>query len=203
MTDYASLELIAEIKGKDGSTGRDVIVRRPSARDLIAVNDEEKVADQLAQFVTRCCRLVNGNGKFAEFDSRDLQATDGAEFGSILVAMMREVDRHEPTLIGDGINEPIVYNLKYPVQLAVDGDTIKQIQFQAKKIGDISDFLDAKAGSGEEFYAFMRSFGELLGTRLPMSDSMIAAMDFEDYLNIRKYILPKLVNSRSKWKRVS
>jgi hypothetical protein len=116
--------------------------------------------------------------------------------------MSREADNVD-IRDGDGIFEPLVYDLKHPITLTreEDGPVIKQIAFKAQKVGDLSDFLDSPANSREEFVSFMRGFGQLLGTKLPMTDSIIEALDFVDYLVIRKKIMGKLASSRGRLKR--
>ena len=61
-----------------------------------------------------------------------------------------------------------------------------------------------RRGETREFHTFMKTFGKPLGLRFPlMSDALINALDFLDYLVIRRQVLPKFVTSRSRWKRAS
>lgn len=202
--EYARLDLLREIATATGGKSHEIVVLRPAARDLIAVFGEAKVTGQLRRFVGSCCRAINGTGKdLSEFSADELDAADGAELAAILGAMSEEADKIEVGNGGDGIFEPLVYNLQHPIELAPpDGDVIRQVSFEARKLGDLSEYLDAR-GAGNEFYAFMRSFGTLLGTVLPMTDSIIGAVDFIDYLVIRRKIMGKLTASRGRWKRTS
>jgi hypothetical protein len=205
--EYARLDLLRDIATATGGTSHQIVVMRPTARELIGVFEESKVTGQLKRFVGSCCRAINGTGKdLSEFHSADLDAADGAELAAILAAMSEEADRVEVGA-GDGITEPLVYTLRHPIELAAaDGgkpsESVRQIQFQARKLGDLSDFLDSR-GAGNEFYAFMRAFGTLLGTKLPMTDGIIGALDFLDYLVIRRKIMGKLTASRGRWKKAS
>lgn len=204
--EYARLDLLRDIETSTGGRSHELVVTRPSARDLIAVFEETKVAGQLKRFVGSCCRAINGTGNdLSEFSPDQLDAADGAELAAILGAMSEEADKVEIANGGDGITEPLVYNLRHPVELTPgepNGETIRQIHFEARKLGDLSEYLDAR-GAGNEFYAFMRSFGTLLGTKLPMTDTIVGAIDFLDYLVIRRKIMGKLTASRGRWRRTS
>jgi hypothetical protein len=201
--EYARLDLLRDIETENGGRSHEIVVLRPSARNMIDVLAEAKVSAQLNRLVTSCCRAINGTGKdLVTFSAGQLDASDGAELAAVVASMSEEADAIE---VGpaDGVLEPLVYNLRYPIELAPpDGDKVRQIQFQARKIGDLSDFLDAR-GAGNEFFAFMRAFGTLLGTKLPMTDSIIGALDFLDYLVIRRKIMGKLTASRGRWKKTS
>lgn len=202
--EYARLDLLRDIETESGGKSRELVVMRPSARDLIAVFEQTKVTGQLSRFVASCCRAINGTGNdLSGFSAAQLDAADGAEVAAILGAMSEEADKVEIGNGGDGVTEPLVYNLRHPIELAPpDGDVIRQVQFVARKLGDISEYLDAR-GAGNEFYAFMRAFGTMLGSNLPMTDSIIGAFDFLDYLVIRRKIMGKLTASRGRWKRTS
>ena len=80
---------------------------------------------------------------------------------------------------GDGITAPIIYTLKSPVRLTpVDGEMVEQFEFMARKVSEITEYLDAR-GETREFHTFMRTFGRPLGIRL--ADSLIAERPFEFY----------------------
>lgn len=200
--EYARLDLAREIDSSNGVSCHEVVVLRPTARMMIDVLAEAKTSSQLSRLVSGCCRAVNGTGELLPFSADQLDAADGADLAAVVASMSREADDIDIGP-GDGVLEPLVYNLRYPIELAPpEGDVIRQIEFVAKRLGDLSDFLDAR-GAGQEFFAFMRAFGTLLGTRLPMSDTIIGAMDFLDYLVIRRKIMGKLTGSRGKWRRTS
>jgi hypothetical protein len=201
--EYARLDLLRDIETSTGGRSHQVVVLRPTARDLINVFAESGVTNQLGIFAGTCCRAINGTGNdLSQFDVKQLDAADGAEIAAVLSAMNTDAD-NMPIGGGDGINEPLVYTLQRPIELAPpDGDVVKQIQFEARRLGDLSEYLDAR-GAGNEYYAFMRSFGTLLGTKLPMTDAICGAIDFLDYLVIRRKIMGKLTASRGRWKRAS
>jgi hypothetical protein len=205
--EYARLDLLRDIETSTGGRSHEIVVLRPTARDLINVFNESGVTKQLSVFAGTCCRAINGTGAdLSPFDIKQLDAADGAEIAAVLSAMNGDADS-QPDGIGDGITEPLVYTLQRPVELApAEADreaiVVKQIQFEARKLGDLSEYLDAR-GAGNEYYAFMRSFGTLLGTKLPMTDAICGAVDFLDYLVIRRKIMGKLTASRGRWKRTS
>jgi hypothetical protein len=203
MREYARLELLQEIPLKDG-TSKEVAIFRPTARDMAEVLEATSPRLRIKVFVERTCRAFNGSGSEPKpFDAGLLNAADAAELSSVVAEMSREADNIE-IRDGDGVFEPIVYDLKYPITLTrdEDGPVVRQIAFKGQKIGDLSEFLDSR-GDRQEFSAFMRSFGELLGTKLPMSDAIIEALDFVDYLVIRRKIMGKLAVSRGRWKKTS
>jgi len=201
---YGRLDLVSEINGANGSHGAELVVLRPTARDMAAVFDADGSRELLSRFVSGCCRITNGTGQLEQFSLDQLDATDAAELFSIVTAIGDEAAGYGATLKGDGLSEPIVYDLTHPIQLSPgeEGEVIRQISFKAQKVGQISEFLDAR-GAEARFYAFMRGFGELLGTRLPMSDSIIGALDVQDYLIIVQHIMGKLTGPRQRWKRES
>jgi hypothetical protein len=202
--EFGRLDLLRDIETSTGGRSHELVVLRPNARDLINVFAESGVTRQLGVFAGTCCRAINGTGKdLSQFDVGQLDAADGAELAAMLQAMNNDADNVTIASTGDGINEPLVYTLQRPLELAPpDGEVVKQISFEAKRLGDLSEYLDAR-GAGNEYFAFMRSFGTLLGTKLPMSDAICGAVDFLDYLVIRRRIMGKLTASRGRWKRAS
>jgi len=199
---YGRLELLSEITGPDGAHGTELVVLRPTARAMAAVIDAPGQRAALTAFVKDCCRITNGTGGFHTFDINELNASDASEIGAILASVGEDASvGTEIRTEADGINSPIVYDLKYPIDLGGgDGEVIRQISFQARKVRDITEFLDA-TGAERRFYAFMHCFGQLLGTRLPMADSFIGAMDVADYLTIVQSIMGKLTGPRGRWKK--
>jgi len=203
--EYGRLELSRDIETSDGGHSHEIVMFRPSAKVMIEVAHEPKISAQTSKLVALCCKAANGKDDFVAFSAAQLDAADAAELTAMIAAITEEA---EDISIGggDGVMEPLVYDLYYPIELkradGEDSETIRQIRFVAKKLGDISEFLDARGGA-QEFYAFMRTFGSLVGTQLPMSDSIIGAIDFFDYLVIRNKILGKLTGSRGRWRKIS
>lgn len=205
MPAYANLELVREVKTVDGHTGKDVVVSRPNLNDFTTALTAGTNSAQLNEFVTRCCRVTNGTGTAYEFSPSELDASDASELLFLLWSMANEADDLPFTSdkAEDGINAPVVYTLQRPIKLRPDvDDTIHQIEFKAKRLGELSDYLDARGGK-QEFSSFMKGFGTLLGVNLPMTDIVINALDFVDYLMIRKHIMGKLVAPRGRWKKAS
>lgn len=207
--EYGRLNLLQEIPTVSGGKSTEVIIYRPTAKHLLDLLEVVKPQDQIAAFCRSCCKAVNGTGEPSEFKASDLDASDAAEISSIAAALGTDVKQFElDAEAGDGVTSPLTYTLQYPIELNRGPDDpqpekIRQIQFQARRLGQISEFMDARAGSTEEFTAFMRSFGTLLGTNLPMTDIVLNALDYTDYLIIRGKVMGKLVRSRGRWRRTS
>ena len=203
--EYARLELLQEVTTASGGKANEIVFYRPSTKDLSTLFEQTTVTKRIESFVATNVRAVNGAGT-VEFRASELSSPDVLEVIDLIGSLAREADN---VIIengaGDGINAPIVYTLQHPIQLTPgkdDGEVIRQIQFEARRLGELSEFLDS-AGEAQEFKIFMRVFGTLLGTRLPMSDSIINAIDFIDYYVIRRKIMGKLVQSRERWKKTS
>lgn len=201
MLEYARLDLLCKVPIAGGLADT-LIVQRPNAKAFLGIIDARNVTDQIKQFVSSSCRAMNGTGEALPFDANELDAADAAELAGIATEMASEADNYSlPVDAGDGITAPLVYTLLHPIKLSND-DTITQVSFQARKIGDLSEFLDSR-GMTNEYHAFMRAFGQLLGTKLPMNDALVDALDFADFLIIRKHIMGKLAVSRRRWKKTS
>jgi len=203
--EYARLELLTPITTKSGATANEIIVFRPTCRAMTEVLDTARVGEQVQRFVQSCVRALNGSDEPLEFLSSGLNAIDGSELSSIITAMSDEADRVTLEESGDGIIAPLVYTLRHSIKLTPreDSEVVRQLAFVGRKVGDISDFLDAR-GETREFHAFMRAFAKPLGITTPiMSDILIDAMDFIDYLVIRRQIMGKLVYARRRWKPAS
>lgn len=206
MQEYARLELIKPITVKSGGESKEIVVFRPTCRMMTEVLDTPRVNIQVERFVGSCVRAVNGGTEPVEFAAAELNAIDGSELSSILNEMSEEADRvNIDDSGGDGIMSPLVYTLQRPIKLTPkdDGEILHQLSFEGRRVGDISDFLDAR-GETKEFHAFMRAFAKPMGVTLKMlTDNLIDAMDFIDYLVIRRQIMGKLVFARRRWKRAS
>lgn len=200
-TEYARLPLLLPIRLPNGSESHEIIIYRPPCNIMTEVLDTVKLNVQIERFVSGSCKAMNGTGSPISFDGGELSSVDGAELASIITAMSNDADTVMIDEGGDGITEALLYTLKRPVQMGEE--TVRQFEFKARKIGDISEYLDAR-GETREFHTFMRTFGKPVGLRFPlMSDALINALDFLDYLVIRRQVLPKFVTSRSRWKRAS
>jgi len=202
--EYATLELRQDVTTKGGATTHDIVVYRPTTRELIDILGEpRRLVPQTQRFVKHLCRAKANGSAPEEFDADQIDTGDITDLNLVLSEMLTEADGF-PEPPGDGINEPITYTLVHPIKLTErsnnggsDGMTIEQIQFQARRMRDVTDFLDAP--TGQDFPAFMRGYGTLLGVNMPMSDSIIYALDFVDYLAIRRKIMGKLTAPRRRW----
>jgi hypothetical protein len=205
MKEYARLELVKPVTTKGGVEAHELVVFRPTCRVMTEVLDTPRVGVQVERFVASCCRALNGSAEPLEFNSSELNAIDGSELSSVITEMSEEADRVTLEESGDGITSPLVYTLQTPIKLTPrdDAEVMRQIAFEGRRVGDISEFLDAR-GETKEFHSFMRAFGKPMGVSVQvMSDILIDALDFLDYLVIRRQIMGKLVVGRRKWKRVS
>jgi hypothetical protein len=202
---YARLQLQAPLN-INGQDMRDVVVYRPNARAMTEVLDTMRTNVQVERFVEHVCRLTNGNGTEERFQGSELNCIDSADFSAIIGAMSQDADQVVIDSTGDGITAPIIYTCKSPISmnsLDPNSELVEQFEFVARKVGEISEYLDAR-GETREFYTFMRVFGKPLGVRIPvMTDALIGALDFIDYLAIRRQIIPRFINSRGKWRKES
>jgi hypothetical protein len=204
--EYGRLELLQPITAKGGKEAHEVVIYRPTCKQMTEVLDgAENQVERLERFVSKCCRALNGSAEPLEFPFGELNSADGADIGSIVAAMSDDASKVSPEIIGDGITEPLLYTLQTPLKVSPkeDSEVVRQLMFEAKRVRDISDYLDA-SGATAEFHTFMRAFAKPLGLAMPlMTDILIDALDFLDYLVIRNTIMGKFVNSRKRWKRVS
>jgi|SRR5215831_405078 len=205
--EFGRLVLRQDVKTESGGSSKELVIYRPSAKDLLELADINKPADQVRHFAKTCCKAVNGGAPGEDFKANELDASDAAELSALAGSIYREfIDYELPEDAGDGVTQPIIYTLRKPITLNrgpedPEPEVVRQIEFQARRLGEISEFLDARAGTAEEFYVFMRTFGHLMGTRLPMSTVIIQTMDYQDYLIIRTKIMGKLARSGGRWKR--
>lgn len=203
--EYGRLELLQPIPLEGGNEAHEIIIFRPSCRAMTEVLDTVKLNVQIDRFVEACCRALNGTGEPLTFRGTELSSVDGSELASVIASMSEDADAVQLEDTGDGITQPFVYTLQRPIKLSPgdDGESLYQVAFEARKVSEISEFLDAR-GETKEFHTFMRTFGKPLGLRVPiMSDAIINALDFLDYLVIRRQVLPKFITSRNRWKKAS
>lgn len=202
--EFARLDLRQAVK-IPGGTSSEIVIYRPTARDLMGISGNKPV-EQVRYFASKCCRAVNG-GDMVEFKANELDAADAAELSNLAAEFYGGWRDYEiPDDAGDGVTSPLFYTCKYPIKLrrGTDDDDIieiKQIEFQARRLGEISEFLDTLAGSAEEFMAFMRTFAKLVGVNLPITEVVFDAMDYTDYVIIRSRIMGKLVRSAGRWRK--
>jgi hypothetical protein len=200
--EYARLDLLRDLTAINGSKVHTIVVNRPTVREMTPIVDQAKFGDKIDLFISSCCRALNGTGEPLEFKPADLDTQDVTELSQAFADMLADGETVKESVAGgDGFTEPLVYNLQRPIKLSEE-ITIRQIKFEARRLGDISEFLDA-TGEQNEFPAFMRSFGQLLGTELPMTDSIINALDFVDYLAIKRFVVGKLWKPRGRLRKTS
>lgn len=203
---YGRLQLQGPIKTMNGGEGHEIVVYRPTCKTMTEVLDTPRVQVQLERFVDACCRLVNGTGETSTFSHKELLSSDSAELSSVITAMSDDAERVTVDESGDGITSPVVYTLQRPISLPATNELVSQFEFIARKVGEITEFLDAR-GETKEFHTFMRLFSKPLGIQSAMgtftSDILINAIDFLDYLVIRRQIMGKFIASRNRWKRES
>lgn len=210
---FGRLTLENPVTLPDGTTSREIVIMRPTAAQMIEMYIPDSPHAHLVYFISNCCRAEigsNGSGELKTFNSIDLYQADAAELTDTITALVQDSRAVAAKLsdMGDGVNEPIVYTLAFPIELKKRGpdgeeeiETVTQIEFVARKLGDLSELLDAPWN--QKFYVFMRLYGTLLGVNWPMSDSIIGSLDCVDYFVIRDSILGKLTARRGRWKRIS
>jgi hypothetical protein len=167
--------------------------------------DTPKLNVQIERFVEGCCRAVNGTGEAMPFPGKELSSVDGGELASVITSMSEDADAVVLDDSGDGITSPMIYTLQRPVTMnpnVQDPEILHQFEFMARRVSEISEFLDAR-GETREFHTFMRVFGKPMLKIPVMTDALINALDFLDYLVIRRQILPRFINSRHRWKKAS
>lgn len=207
--EYGRLELRKPIPLSNGKEGKEIIIYRPTCGAMTEVLDLGLSAGQQVQrFCDSCCRAVNGLDTDPQpFSAAHLLANDSAELGNVINAMSEDADAVTLDDRSDGITAPLIYTLQHPIKMSAneDADVIEQLQFEARTVGEVSEYLDiANRGETREFATFMRLFGTPLGVKVPiMSDSLIGALDFLDYLVIRRQVMPRFLHSRNRWKRAS
>lgn len=197
-TPYAELDLSRPVETSAGMS-RTLVVMRPSAGILMSTIDARTPMDAITNFLSKACKARVDGGELVDIKGIDLDVADAGDLTDVIQAMSRDAD-DAPDAEGDGLDTPMVYTLAHPVQLTED-QTVRQIEFKAKKLGEVADFLNAR-GATEEFLAFMRNFGRILGLGLPMTDSFSRALDFFDYLVIKDKYMGKLAVSRRRWKKL-
>lgn len=202
--EYGRLELFRPIKLEGGAESKEIIIFRPTCKAMMDILEAagKGLQVQIAKFCDVCCKAVNGGEEPQPFNGRQLVVIDGADLASVITAMVEDADAVtlEPT--GDGISEPYIYTLQHPIRMGSheDADVIQQFEFEARTVGEIGEYLDAR-GERNEFSTFMRVFGKPLGVKIPiMSDALIEALDFVDYLVIRRRVISHFIVSRNRWK---
>lgn len=203
--EYARLDLLAPVKLPDGDVSREVVVYRPTCRIMCDVLDTIKNAVQIERFVRGCCRAVKSDDQPVQFGPGELCSIDGAELASILGSMSDDAEQVHIEDMCDGVTTPILYTLQRPIKMRPeeDAETVHQFEFQARKVGDVAEFLDARSET-TSFHTFMRLFAKPLGLQIPMmSDALINSLDFLDYLVIRRQIMGKFTTPQKRWKPAS
>lgn len=206
--EYGRLSLLAPLTLPNGVTAKEVVFFRPTCGMMTQILDTPSRNVQIERFVEHCVRAVNGNngsGETLPFAARDLNTMDANELSSVISDMSMDADAVVVNDTGDGVTQPIIYTLQHKITMSTsdNAEVVTQFEFMARKLGDIAEFLDAR-GETQEFHTFMRTFAKPLGVKIPIiHDAMINALDFVDYLAIRRTIHPKFVNSRRRWRRAS
>lgn len=199
---FATLdELDRPVQTVSGAEAHAINVYRLTFGSLIPVLVTDDPSARIRAFCDGACKgLVNGAGTEEKIRPDSLTIADAAELVDALV----EMNQAHPgqTNDGDGISHPILYTLIHPLVLDNAGTELKQIEFSARTLGDAARFLNAN-GEVESFREFMRSFGTLVGVGLPITDSIVNALDVEDYATIAGTIVGKLARPRGKLKKAS
>src|SRR5215471_2219163 len=143
--EYGRLKLLQPITLSNGSESEEIVIFRPTCRAMTEVLDTVRLNVQIERFVEACCRAVNGAADPLPFAGAELNSIDGSELASVITAMSQDADAIVVEENGDGITQPIIYTLQSPVRLnPVDGETVAQFEFIARKVSEITEYLDAR-----------------------------------------------------------
>ena len=179
-TPYAELELSRPVETSAGLSTT-LVVMRPTAGILMSTVDARRPWTRITNFLSKACKAQVGE------ELVDLKS-------STWTSRRGRPDRHHPGDVpggrrgpgGGGRRSRHSHGLHpHPSIPLSEEQTVRQIEFRAKKLGEVADFLNAR-GATEEFLAFMRNFGRLLGLGIPLTDGVSRALDFYDYLVIRR-----------------
>jgi hypothetical protein len=113
-------------------------------------------------------------------------------FGEMIFPTLPEED---PDIEGNGVDSPMLVTLKYPIQFGES--KINVLEFRAKKFKDIRNIFRV-AEISLVSKEFLRTFATPVGSAIPLSDTVLDQMDFEDYARIRKHVLGKFERKSSK-----
>lgn len=189
--------LVTEVTTTSGAKSSTINVFRltfGAAAQVLGVQSSQQRCDLMAALA---CKAVVGDHEEA-FAASELDAADAAEIVGALINMLETVPL---TVEGDGVNHPMVYELKYPVKLG-DGGEVTSFEFGARTLGQIAGFLDAE-GDANTFREFMRSFSTIIGVQMPVTDVLVNALDVFDYSMIKEHFMGKLATSRGRLKKAS
>lgn len=157
-------------------------------------------SDPLKRVALFCAAAVLSSEEPCEAIRADtLDAADAAEVVSALVEMAAPED--EMSFEGNGVSHPLVYTLAHPVTLAEDM-VVTTFEFKARTLGEVAGFLNAE-GEVASFREFMRAFATVIGVPMPVTDTLVNALDIRDYTNIKEHVMGKLVKSRGRLKKAS
>jgi hypothetical protein len=171
--------------------------------DMEARNDDETIKE----FVKHCGVGFNNNGdEVSEISLSKLEAYQALEILEIFGLMLLD-DTSPSEVMGDGVLEPMLYELKFPITIkrsenGVESEhEIKALEFKAKTFGEITAVF--KVNGKDRFYAFMRVYAKaLVDFNVVMTDSFIDKMHISDYLVIQDKIIKKFLNPRKTWKKL-
>lgn len=194
---YATLEgLDRPITTESGATTDSVHIYRLSFGQAAPIFETDDPIRRIQAFCDAACRAAEGGEKI---NVESIDAADAAELVAALVDMA--TPDKDLKFEGDGVSHPMVYTLKHPLKITATQD-ITQFEFSARTLGQISGFLNAE-GEVASFREFMRSFSAIVGVPLPVTDTIVDALDLEDYANVKEHIMGKLTKSRGRLKRPS
>lgn len=194
---YATLgDLVRPITTESGATADSVSIFRLTFGQAAPIFETDDPIRRIQAFCDTSCRAGDGSEKIV-IDSID--AADAAELVAALVEMA--TPDKDLSFEGDGVSHPMVYTLRHPIKLTSTQD-LTQFEFSARTLGQISGFLNAE-GEVASFREFMRGFSAIVGVPMPVTDSIVDALDIQDYANVKEHIMGKLTKSRGRLKRQS
>lgn len=196
---YATLEdLVRPALTESGDTTDSVSIYRLNFGQAAPIFETDDPIQRINAFCAASC-FAGGSGGKDRIKAESLDAADAAELVSALVDMATP-DKNI-TFDGDGVSHPIVYTLIYPIKLTATQD-LTQFGFCARTLGQIVGFLNAE-GEVASFREFMRGFSDIVGVPMPVTDTIVDALDIKDYANVKEHIMGKLTKSRGRLKKPS
>src|SRR5262245_48421723 len=114
--EYARLELLQEVTTENGSKAHELVIFRPSSKDLFSAIEATSTSKRIEEFVKHNVRALNGGTAPLGFKAAELTAPDAMDIVSIIGTLADEA-KDVPIGDGDGITSPLVYNLVHPIHL--------------------------------------------------------------------------------------
>lgn len=198
MTVYADFELKKPIRDY-----KYALIHRMTLKSIEGLGDfTEKFDEMASNFIVGRVELTN------EQDAESgvaitVEDMDGVDFSDIMVFSNALLDMVRPDdeelgpmdVEGDGYEKAIFVPLRKP--LVFGQETVTALEFLARNFGQVRNVLKTTIGAPSA-REFVRAFGSVVGSKMPLSDSLLDQLDFIDVARISKYALGKFVRGGAK-----